>query len=578
MKRLRVALAALTTLLLVAAPSVAHADVNDFAVTDFTADYYLSQSDPQGTLTVDERVTGVFTSQNHGILRAIPEKYNGQPQHIEIASIQLDGQDEPYTTYTSNGNEVLKIGNANSIITGKHTFSIDYRVQNVIRFTDNHDELDWNTNGTQWQQPFYSITARLHLPNSLVKSLGGTACYTGQQGSLSHDCTVTTRGNQTTFQTTRTLQAGENMTFVGNFPVGTFQKPTALDWWKDHAALILEAALIPLGVFAFAYTSWRKNGKDIKGRGTIVPEYTPPEGIRAAEADVINNYKLGNNAISATIIDLAIRKYLKIIEGESDGVLGMGKHKTYILQRLTPPANDALKPYEQEIVTGLFPAGDTTLISDLKNNFYVTSQSIQKSIPISLTIAGYFPKNPKRASNAFHIVGFVVLFVTIFIGQLHSGLFIGGALAGIILIIFGILMPRRTQKGQDAKDDLAGLKLYMDVAEKDRIAMLQSASTPYAAKTDALQQTVELFEKLLPFAMILGVEKSWAKQFENIYTSPPDWYSGNWTAFNAGYLVVSLNESMSAMNSSFAAPSSSGAGSGGGFSGGGGGGGGGGGW
>jgi hypothetical protein len=77
--------------------------------------------------------------------------------------------------------------------------------------------------------------------------------------------------------------------------------------------------------------------------------------------------------------------------------------------------------------------------------------------------------------------------------------------------------------------------------------------------------------------MVLGVEKQWAQQFESIYTTPPDWYAGNWSTFNAVYLADSLNQSMSAMNSSFAAPQTSSSGFSGG-AGGGGGGGGGGGW
>lgn len=154
----------------------------------------------------------------------------------------------------------------------------------------------------------------------------------------------------------------------------------------------------------------------------------------------------------------------------------------------------------------------------------------------------------------------------------------GLAIAGAIIVLFAVLMPQRTRKGVVAKDTLLGLKMYMDVAEKDRIAMLQSPKSPYVLKTDALEKTVELFEKLLPFAMILGVEKNWAKQFEQIYTTPPDWYSGNWSTFNAVYFVSALNSSVSTMNSSFAAPSTTGAGSGGSFAGGGGGGGGGGGW
>ena len=118
--------------------------------------------------------------------------------------------------------------------------------------------------------------------------------------------------------------------------------------------------------------------------------------------------------------------------------------------------------------------------------------------------------------------------------------------------------------------------MYMETAEKDRLAMTQSVDRPFAEPS----HTVELFEKLLPYAVALGVEKSWSKQFENIYREEPSWYTGNYGTFNAVYFANTLGSSVSALNSNFTtSTSSSGSGSGGGgFAGGGGGGGGGGGW
>lgn len=104
---------------------------------------------------------------------------------------------------------------------------------------------------------------------------------------------------------------------------------------------------------------------------------------------------------------------------------------------------------------------------------------------------------------------------------------------------------------------------------------MQSVERPYAEPS----KTVNLFESLLPYAVAMGVEKSWAKQFDDIYKEQPDWYQGSGT-FTGNRLASGLSSGIGAMNSSFShstSSSSSGSG-GGGFSGGGGGGGGGGGW
>jgi uncharacterized membrane protein len=149
--------------------------------------------------------------------------------------------------------------------------------------------------------------------------------------------------------------------------------------------------------------------------------------------------------------------------------------------------------------------------------------------------------------------------------------FLSGFATGFILLIFGIIMPSRTKKGSEARDHILGLKLYMNAAEKDRIAF-----------HNAPEKTPERFEKLLPFAMALGVEKAWAKQFEGIYNQNPGWYSG---VHPGVFAVGAFTDSMSSFSDSVrstvvanASHSSGGGFGGGGFSGGGGGGGGGGSW
>jgi len=142
-------------------------------------------------------------------------------------------------------------------------------------------------------------------------------------------------------------------------------------------------------------------------------------------------------------------------------------------------------------------------------------------------------------------------------------------------------MPAKSTLGTEAKEYLLGLKEYIKLAEADRLKYLQS---PEGAKAygDYSENTtkIKLFEKLLPYAIIFGLEKDWANSFKDIYSEPPDWYQGNWSTFNTAMLLGGVSGFADASSVSFAAPSSSGSSGfgGGGFSGGGGGGGGGGGW
>ncbi len=582
MKRL---LAAFALLIVVATSGLshrAHADVNDFVINDFTADYYLTRDDPQGQLHVVEQIDLTFSDFNHGILRALPDSYKGKPLKLKVNKISSDsGAPSQYTTYGDSGNTVLKIGDPDQTVTGQQKYTIDYTMQNVITFYDDHDELYWNINGTQWGQPFTQVTANFHMPQGL--QIKDKKCFTGAIGNTQQSCTITDAEDGIKAATTRRLLPYETLTAVMSIQKGYFAQPTAADWWKDNMGKVLAVTLPPILIGGWAYFYWRKNGKDLKGRGTIIAEYEPPDGLKPLEVGVIADYRADNRDITATIVDLAIRGYIKIIETKKDRLIG--KDKVEYSLELRKADFSGLTDFEKSIMQGIFteiaPAPGTganvVTLTSLKNKFYKTVTSVREDVLKSLTEKDYFPKNPKLAGGGMWAFAGVLFFVSFFF---RNFLTIGLILAAALVALFASLMTKRTEKGVAAKEKIEGLKLYLNTAEKDRLAMLQSPDSPYAQKSEAPKQTVQLFEKLLPYAMVLGVENEWAKQFADIYKTPPDWYTGNWATFNAIYLTSSLASSVGAMSTNFSPPSSSGSSGfgGGGFSGGGGGGGGGGGW
>lgn len=585
MRKLLFAIAVLTLALI--APSTAHADVNNFTITNFTADETLSRSDPQGTLHVRERIEVVFTDYNHGILRAIPTSYHGQSLKLHINSVQaVAGAASSYTTYNSNGNTVLKIGDPNRTVTGKQTYLIDYTLQNVISFYGTHDELYWDVNGDQWDQPTAYVKVTVHLPAGAKLATPDPVCYAGAQSHDSSRCTIYTEGN-TVVATAAALAGRETLTYVVGFDTGYFAPSTVWDRLHDHLWQLVTIVGLPLISFIAGFVWWWRKGRDAPGRGTIVPEYGPPEGISPIEAGAIADFQVDNRDITATFIDLARRKYIQIIETKVDRKILKDK-VTYSLKLINVDKTQ-LTTYERALLVGVFfadyKADATKELADLKNSFYKTAEEIRKTVSQNLTKAGYFRQNPKKF--LFKLSGvFTVIYIGAaligFASQVHAlGALAGVTVSAIILFLFARLMPARTAQGVAAREHLLGLKLFMETTEKDRLKMLEGPNAPYANNAGEPVRTVELFEKLLPYAIVMQVEKEWAGQFKDIYPSPPDWYNGNATSFNAGYLAGSLNGGFnSAIHASFSPPSSSGSSGfgGGGFSGGGGGGGGGGGW
>ncbi len=165
---------------------------------------------------------------------------------------------------------------------------------------------------------------------------------------------------------------------------------------------------------------------------------------------------------------------------------------------------------------------------------------------------------------------------------------IAAVVVGIIISI--VLSPplRLTSKGAEAKEYLLGLREYLTVAEEDRMRMLQSPEGALRIDVTDRDAVVKLNERLLPYAVLWGVEDQWADELRAEYQgAQPTWLEGAdiTSSMLQGFrtasvssvrpIVTSSSSGSSSWSSSGGSSFSSGS-SGGGFSGGGGGGGGGG--
>jgi uncharacterized membrane protein len=576
---------ALLAACLVSAPAV-YAGVNDFTITDFAADETLSRADPQGELRIVERISVDFTADNHGILRAIPSSYKHHSLQLKVNRISSDsGAPTQYTTYGSNGNTVLKIGDPDRTVTGPQQYTIDYTLHNVISFYKDHDELYWDINGDQWDQQFEKVSVILHLPTGLEQDRA-PACYAGGYGATARACTVSSDGRTIKAAADTALPPRHTLTLVAGFKPGYFHESKWYETVGEHGKQIAAVAVPVLLLGGGSFLYWWRNGRDPKGRGVIVPQYDPPDGLKPLQIDGLVDFSAGTTGITATIIDLAVRGYIRIIETKQDKRLRKDT-LSYNLQLLNTDFS-GLGTDEKTLMNALFGTPEKDKIIDIsaqKNKLYTTVSTLQKSVKQGLKDSGYLRDKTSASAlrNKTKLLK-TLIYVALLVWLYHwaGTLIIVGLVAGLLIAIACLAaLDARTAKGVAAKEHAQGLKMYLEVAEKDRLQKLQGPDAAYAPKTAGPKKTVELFEKLLPYAMVLGVERQWAEQFKDLYTAPPDWYSGNWTTFNAAYLAGSLNSGVgSAMNGAFSAPSSSGSSGfgGGGFSGGGGGGGGGGGW
>ena len=535
------------------------------------------------TLSITEIINYNFDDlKRHGIYRDIPIKYiaRGGNYNLKISNIAVtnaNNRNWNFNAEKSGPNLHIKIGNPNTYVTGKQTYIISYTIARAINSFENHQELYWNVVGDSWTVPINQSEVRVYTPDGV--KLSQATCYSGEAGTKD-SCDTTASiddfgnlqillndnpylGNKLFFAENDTLSIGEVFTIVIGMPVNTLTLPTI----RQNIVWILfdnKIIFLPFIVFLLFYYHWLIYGKDPEGKIAIMPRYTPPKGLTPAEIGTLIDEKVGNRDISATIIDLAIQGYVTIEQIESTSLFGKDD---YELTKIREP--DALTTdFEMRLLHGIFGIVKKRKISDLKNSFYTKIPPIKKSIYASLVHKKFFHVSPDKVRKKYFGFNIVIIFIVFFIGALAeytpSVYELLSLLATIGIIFgFGFVMPKRTYQGVLIQEHIKGFKDYLETAEKDRIVF-----------HNAPERTPELFQKFLPFAMVLGVEKAWASQFKGIYLVPPSWYTGN-NLTNSNDMSENMSNFSSFTNSAMTSHPSSASSGGSGFSGGGGGGGGG---
>ncbi len=541
------------------------------AINDFSADIKINSD---SSIVITETITYDFGSdEKHGIFRDIYYKYklSGGNFKLRLSDISVtDENNRPYIFSVSDQGKFrrIKIGDPDKTYSGVKIYKIKYTVNRAINFFSDHSELYWNVTGSDWQLPIKQVKAEVSLPQSVSQPDIKTECYAGPAAS-DQKCLSTrylySGENQVSGASfvSDILNTGEGLTFVLSLPDGLIKKPSTMKAVIEAAADNWIVAL-PIIIFIIMFYLWYKRGRDPQGAGTIIAQFDAPDNLTPAEVGAIIDENTQNKDISAEIIYLAVNGYLKINYIKKEGVFSSDDFELVKLKE----SADLTNAFEKKLLDSLFADGKRAVkISDLKNSYYQDLQIIKKAVYKSVTDKKYFIKNPSVVRIIYSVFGIAVSFLGWPAGLVFGAIgVVSFIISGLIIIIFSFFMPVKTMAGVNAKENILGLRLYLSVAEKDRINF-----------HNAPAKKPEVFEKLLPYAMVLGVEKEWAKQFENIYKENPSWYSGpGGMAFNPIIFAGNLNSFAAKANTAMStAPSGgsgfSGGGVGGGFGGGGGG-------
>ena len=626
---------ALCALAMLAAPAASQADER---ILRYVSDVQIQKD---GSLEVAETIDirAEHDRINHGIFRDFPTRYqgpHGSRIHVNFAfeGATLDGAPVQASTEPVDGGVRIKVGNPDTLVDiGEHIYVLRYRASRELgRFKD-FDELYWNATGNRWLFPIDLAQARIRLPEAV--RFGQRAAYTGSQGATSSNAQVVEESpGDITFQTTQPLGPYEGLTVAAAFPKGIVAEPSqaakAVWWLADYGPPAL-GMLSLLGLIAFYYLAWRRAGRDPRA-GTVVPLFSPPDDLTPAGMRYVTKMGADNRAFAAALVDMGVRGHIKL-EEENRGWLS-GKHTR--LERLR--ADSALPREEEAALNCLcrpgeeimmeqknheeFSAANTALSDALKSQYvgklflrnygwaaaglllflaasWMTCAAVAASTgTVQVWTIGFvlgclavcallwlaFHETPtgKCLVSLVTLAGVAIagaLALPVFAAALNSGwlgplLFPLLATPLVISAFWWISAP--TKEGRAVLDHIAGFKQYLSITERERLDRMMPP-----------QDTPELFERYLPYAIALGVENRWANRFAGVLAAAAAqghqgfvWYSGSSSPWmDTDSFVNTVGSSLaSTISSASTAPGSSSGSGGGGFSGGGGGGGGGGGW
>lgn len=583
-----------------------------------------------------------------GLLRILPllrkdKDGNSIDVEYQINSIKKNGNVEKYFTRNDAGEWKIYIGEETVFLEpGIYDYQISYSAPYQVGYFENYDEIYWNVTGNGWNFPIDKVSCQIMLPGENNK-FENVFCYTGLSGSKASDCISSLNENKmiASFHGSN-LKNYEGLTVATSFAKGIVDPPTTSQQsfaFYKQIKVYLWSIVYGFGMLIFFFFSWKKNGKD-PSKQTIIPEYRPPFGWSPAIIGYVYNREANDKSYMASLINIAVKGAMKISSTVSKGIFTNNiKYEIEVKNRTIPNLSlEEAASFKHLSKTDKTIMNSTNYkIFEKSNNFWFTSVVSQ------IKLTDFYQNNTKKKWIGF---GVFILFTSLFIilssnnnsSDFFTFLILVGlnallvcwyaytdkylilkvllvcltlpltffiiiaktislnerqdviiplivAIIFIACIVYVLTIGKYTIKGVEAIAKIEGFKLYLETAEKDRMNMLNPP-----------ELTPQLFEELFPYAIALGVEIIWGKQFERVLEMAkynPEWCQGDDQFYRKPTLFLSsfsdsvkeskidpTERSSSSSNggSSGSSGSWSSGSSGGGSSGGGGGGGGGGGW
>ena len=432
----------------------------------------------------------------------------------------------------------IRIGRESTVYNQPQNYVISYDVTGLI--VSEHpesglDEFNWDAIGPGWRSSFEDVQVTVTGPAGIEKA----ACFHGPDTTT--PCEATESGDTATYSVA-SLSSRERMQVVAGFPALTFGGVEQVKERRVTPANAFEVTPVTGGLagagiiaaIAGVFAIRRRHARDDvylgltpglvpapgetanigqqSGKFPVTVQFNPPKGATPGEIGTLMDTTADNIDVSATIVDLAVRNYLRI---RSDG------RDDFVLEALGK-STAGLAPYEKRLLGDIFQGANTRSSKQLrKAKFAEVLPNARSGLYQAVVDKRWFKGNPTTAQLA--PIGLGILMV---VGGIMLALFLassGWSLLGVPLAVFGIgLMVisgkfrKRTAQGSAYLAQAKGFELYLRTAEKESLRF---------------EEGEDIFSKYLPYAMVFGVADRWSKLFaqlgeQGIYQADTSWYIG----------------------------------------------------
>lgn len=421
--------------------------------------------------------------------------------------------------------DVTVDGNASTELTGDEfviragegATTVTYTVDGAVINLDDHQEVRWQV-ASGWDVDVRFLRASFIAP----EQPDAVTCLAGALGSDSKCESALTDHGQVLRVIQQNLKAGNRVDLSVSLPRDSVPVNARFDATstKASAFALTPFSGIGLGVLLLLLLGgfgllWLARGRDAKALATDIGpvdvlmteggrvSFASPDGVLPGQVGTVVDERADPRDVAATVVDLAVRNYLWIVEASgtsADGPEIEGEPLDWRIVRRNP-ADDALTGYERAVYAALLPDGtDSVLVSELR----VDLAAVREAMYADVVARSWFSHRPDRERGRWSLIGVVLAALGVAVTVVLA-LTVGNALLGVALVIGGIAlalgarwMPARTRRGGVLVQQVRGLLDYLHTAEPDSI--------PPADRE-------MVFSRSLPYAVVLGQLEHWLTAF-----------------------------------------------------------------